>query len=111
MSDELVVNDKQAMSALKQHGNKIVWAVILVLAGYFGWDFYQKNYAKVDTVAADSYTLITEKNDAFVHQADKEALGRDQQALFADIDKLVAKPRQDRLCMAGSHDKSTPSVG
>mgnify|MGYP002655464820 FL=1 len=90
MSDELIVNDKQAMSALKQHGNKIVWAVILVLAGYFGWDFYQKNYAKIDTAAADSYTLITEKNDVFVHQADKEALARDQQALFADIDKLVA---------------------
>ena len=89
MSDELVVNDKQAMSALKMHGNKIVWAVILVLVGYFGWDFYQKNYAKIDTVAADSYTLITEKNNEFTHQTDKETTAKNQEALFADIDELV----------------------
>lgn len=89
MSDELVVNDKQAMSALKMHGNKIVWAVILVLVGYFGWDFYQKNYAKIDTVAADSYTLITEKNNEFTHQTDKETTAKNQETLFADIDELV----------------------
>lgn len=88
---DLVTNDKQAMSALKQHGNKIVWAVLVVLIGYFGWEFYQKNYAKIDTVAADSYTLISEKNEALANQTDKAALAKEQEALFADIDKLVAE--------------------
>lgn len=97
MSDELIVNDKQAMSALKKHGGKIVWVIVGVLAGYFGWEFYQKNYAKIDTVAADSYTLISEKNDALTlgrqnsaDEATKAELAKEQEALFADIDKLVA---------------------
>lgn len=96
---ELVTTDKQAMSALKQHGNKIVWAIILVLAGYFGWEYYQKHYAKVDTVAADSYTLISEKNDALalgrqmpdLDEQTMAELNKEQQALFADIDKLVTE--------------------
>lgn len=97
MSDDLIVNDKQAMGALKKHGGKIVWVIIAVLAGYFGWEFYQKNYAKIDTVAADSYTLISEKNDALMlgrqspaDEATKAELAKEQEALFADIDKLVA---------------------
>lgn len=95
---ELVTTDKQAMSALKQHGNKIVWAIIIALAGYFGYDYYQKNYAKIDTVAADSYTLISEKNDALnigrqggeLDDTTKAELNKEQESLFADIDKLVA---------------------
>lgn len=96
--DSLVVNDKQAMQALKQHGEKIVWAIVLVLAAFFGWQFYQKNYAKVDAVAADSYTAITERNDALSLAAQnpdldataKANLVKEQEALYADIDKLVA---------------------
>lgn len=91
MSNDLIVNDKQAMSALKKHGGNIVWAIILVLAGYFGWQFYQKNYAKIDTVAADSYTLISEKNDELASESDKEKLATEQKTLFTDIDKLVSE--------------------
>ncbi|WII94590.1 tetratricopeptide repeat protein [Moraxella haemolytica] len=99
MSDELVVNDKQAMGALKKHGDKIVWAIILVLAGYFGWEYYQKNYAKIDTVAADMYTAIDERNNALklaIQNPDlgkdaKASLAKDESVLFAEIDKLVAE--------------------
>lgn len=95
---DLVQTDKEAMSALKKHGSKIVWAIIIALAGYFGWQFYQKNYAKIDTVAADSYALISEKNDALnlgrqmpqMDEATASELKKEQDALFADIDKLVA---------------------
>lgn len=95
---ELVTTDKQAMSALKQHGNKIVWAIILVLAGYFGWEYYQKHYAKVDTVAADSYTGIAERDDALSlrllepnsEDAVQAQLAKERDEIFADIDKLVA---------------------
>lgn len=94
---ELITNDKEAMSALKQHGNKIVWAIIIVLAGYFGWQYYQNNYAKIDTVAADAYTHITERNDALnlglenpdLDDAAKAELAKEKSTLFADIDKLV----------------------
>ena len=95
---ELVTSDKEAMSALKQHGSKIVWAIILVLAGYFGWQYYQKNYAKVDTVAADIYTQITEQNDTLslglenpdLDDETKKQLAKERSELFAQIDKLVA---------------------
>lgn len=90
--------DKQAMSALKQHGGTIVMAILLVLAGYFGWEYYQKNYAKVDTVAADMYTAIDDRSNALrvaqqnpdLDAAAKQSVANDEAALFADIDQLVA---------------------
>lgn len=96
---ELVTNDKEAMSALKQHGSKIVWAIIIVLASFFGWQYYQKNYAKIDTVAADFYTQIAERNDALnlglenpdLDDTAKAELAKEKTALLADIDKLVAE--------------------
>ncbi len=91
------MTDKQALNALKQHGGNIVMVAVLALAGFFGWQFYQKNYAKVDTVAADSYTLIGEKNDGIIAKQQtavddtaKAELAKEQEELFADIDKLVA---------------------
>lgn len=84
---ELVTTDKQAMSALKQHGAKIVWAIVIALAGYFGWQFYQKNYAKVDTVAADSYAAIAQQSEQLT--ADGNTDPKTQESLFADIDKLA----------------------
>lgn len=91
------MTDKQALNALKQHGGNIVMVIVIALAGFFGWQFYQKNYAKVDTVAADSYTLIGEKNDDItakqqtaVDETAKAELAKEQETLFADIDKLVA---------------------
>ncbi|MDO4451158.1 MAG: tetratricopeptide repeat protein [Moraxella sp.] len=90
MNDELVVNDKQAMSALKKHGGNIVWAIIVVLAGFFGFQYYQKNYAKIDTAAADSYLLINEKNEALMSEVDTGAdVSAQKQTLFADVDKLA----------------------
>lgn len=95
---DLVQTDKEAMSALKKHGDKIVWAIILVLGSYFGWQYYQKNYAKVDTVAADSYTSIDERSEALkmglenpqLDDAGRAELSKEKETLFADIDKLVA---------------------
>lgn len=84
MADPLVTNDKQAWLALKEHGAKIVWVIVLVLLGYFGWQYYQKNYAKIDTVAADSYTAIAEQV-ATLNLTDDTAT----QSVFADIDALV----------------------
>lgn len=83
-------NDKQAWAVLMLHANKILTAIIVVLAAWFGWDYYQKNYAKVDTVAADAYTLIDERHEALKSETDAEKLAKEQAQLFADIDALVA---------------------
>ncbi len=90
--DNLVTNDKQAMQALKQHGGNIVTAILVVLAVFFGWQWYQKKYAKIDTQAADMYTAIGVKNEQLTvakqnPNADTKAL---VDSLNQDIDKLVA---------------------
>ncbi len=92
------MSDAQAMSALKQHGPKIFWAIVVALASYFGWQYYQNNHAKIDTVAADSFADISERNDALIlglnnpdlDEAAQNQLKKEQDNLFADIDKLVA---------------------
>lgn len=89
--------DKQSMSALKQHGSTILTIILVVLAAYFGWQYYQNNYGKIDTVAADAYTSISSRNDQMLAvaqnpQADdaaKKQLADDETKLFADIDALV----------------------
>lgn len=90
--DNLVTNDKQAMQALKQHGGNIVTAILVVLAVFFGWQWYQKKYAKIDTQAADMYTAIGVKNEQLT--AAKQNPNADTKALVdslnQDIDKLVA---------------------
>ncbi|OOS23579.1 YfgM family protein [Moraxella pluranimalium] len=90
--------DKSSLMALKMHGEKIVYAVIAVLVIFFGWQYYQKHYAKVDTVAADMYTGIAAHDEQLVQtainpsldDAAKKQLADDEAKLFADIDALVA---------------------
>lgn len=89
MTDELITNDKQAMNALKQHGGNIVTAVLVVVLAFLGWQFYQKNYAKIDTQAADLYTNIANQHETarqMLQTADTKA---DDTKLFADIDTLA----------------------
>ncbi|UTO05805.1 tetratricopeptide repeat protein [Moraxella sp. FZLJ2107] len=91
--------DSQSINALKMHGEKIIYAVLLVLAAFFGWQYYQKHYAKVDTVAADKYTVISDRNDQIVlaaangaqDEATKKLIAEEETKLFADIDALVAE--------------------
>ena len=93
------MTDAQAVSALKQHGSKIIWAIALVLGAYFGWQFYQNNYGKFDTALADNYAHISERNDALnlglqnpdLDDNAKAELNKEQESLFKDIDDLVAK--------------------
>lgn len=91
--------DKQSLIALKQHGEKIIYAVLVVLAVFFGWQYYQKHYAKVDTVAADAYTSILARDERLsqaanapsLDDATKKQLADEETKLFTDIDALVAK--------------------
>lgn len=94
------MNDKQAMQALKQHGGNIVFAIAVVLAGYFGWSYFQQNnVATVDPAIADKYLQISQLNESITNQSnqadisadDKQVLSKQQQQLTASIDSLVAE--------------------
>lgn len=90
--------DQKSLNALKLHGEKIIYAVLLVLAVFFGWQYYQKNYAKIDTVAADAYTSISVRDERLAQaylnpqldEVAKQALVEEEKQLFGDIDALVA---------------------
>lgn len=98
-SNNKALADGQSMNALKQHGEKIIYAVLVVLAVFFGWQYYQKHYAKVDTVAADAYTSISVRdeqllqsvNNPALDEAAKKQLADEEAKLFTDIDALVAE--------------------
>ena len=86
-----------SMQALKQYGSYIVTAIIVALAGYFGWTYWQDNHARVDTVAADHYADIQKLNEEVSLAAQNPDLEADAKAaletsrteLNQDIDSLV----------------------
>lgn len=91
------MTDKQAMTALKQHAGNIVLAIVLALAAFFGWQYYQDNYAKIDMVAADLYTVINSQHEELVLAAQNpDVAGNTEitkatEQLYKDIDTLVAE--------------------
>lgn len=86
-----------SMQALKHYGGYIVTIILLALAGYFGWTYWQENHARVDTVAADQYAdiqLLNEKVNLASQNPDLDteaqaALSGDRTALTSKIDTLV----------------------
>ena len=89
--------DQKSLNALKLHGEKIIYTVLLVLA-VFWLAVLSKNYAKIDTVAADTYTSISVRDERLVQaylnpqldEVAKQALAEEEKQLFGDIDALVA---------------------
>lgn len=55
---KLVNDEQQSLGALKQYGGYIVSAIILVLAGYFGWTYWQKHGGNIDSAAANDFAKI-----------------------------------------------------
>ena len=91
-------NADNSMQALKQYGSYIVTAILLALAAYFGWTYWQDNHARVDTVAADSYADIQRLNEEVSLSSQNPDLEAEAQAaleqsrtqLSSDIDTLVS---------------------
>ena len=88
-------NTDQSMQALKQYGGYILTAILLSLAGYFGWTYWQDNHARVDTVAADYYADIQRLNEEVSLAAqnpdlEAEAITASRTQLNQDIDTLVS---------------------
>ncbi len=90
-------NSDNSMQALKQYGGNIVTIILLALAGYFGWTYWQNNHARVDTVAADQYAdiqLLNEQVSLMAQNPDLEAealtaLDESRTQLNSNIDSLV----------------------
>lgn len=55
---KLVNDEQQSLGALKQYGGYIVSAIMLVLAGYFGWTYWQNHGGNIDTAAANDFAKI-----------------------------------------------------
>jgi predicted negative regulator of RcsB-dependent stress response len=91
-------NADNSMQALKQYGSYIVTAILLALAAYFGWTYWQDNHARVDTVAADYYADIQRLNEEVslasqnpdLEAEAKAALADSRTQLNKDIDDLVS---------------------
>ncbi len=77
-------NADNSMQALKQYGSYILTAILLALAGYFGWTYWQNNHARVDTVAADRYADIQRLNEEVSIAAQNPDLEAEAQAALAD---------------------------
>ncbi|WP_350560975.1 tetratricopeptide repeat protein [Psychrobacter sp. CAL346-MNA-CIBAN-0220] len=84
-------NADNSMQALKQYGSYITTAILLALAGYFGWTYWQDNHARVDTVAADHYADIQRLNEEVSLAAQNPDLETEALAALADSRKQLNK--------------------
>lgn len=96
---KLVNDEQQSLSALKQYGGYIVSAIVLVLAGYFGWSYWQKHGGNIDTAAANDFAKIqSDQNniETLTTQAASDTKAQAQLAtaqtnLDKDLGEFVAK--------------------
>ena len=96
---KLVNDEQQSLSALKQYGGYIVSAIMLVLAGYFGWTYWQKHGGNIDTAAANDFAKIqSDQNniETLTTQAATDTKAQAQLAtaqtnLSKDLGEFVAK--------------------
>lgn len=95
-----LVNDEQrSLSALKQYGGYIVSAIMLVLAGYFGWTYWQKHGGNIDTAAANDFAKIQSDQNNIETLTTQAATDTKAQAQLAtaqtnlgkDLGEFVAK--------------------
>ena len=84
-------NTDKSMQALKQYGSYIVTAILLALAAYFGWTYWQNNHARVDTVAADHYADIQRLNEEVSLASQNPDLEAEAQASLAESRKQLDK--------------------
>ena len=84
-------NSDNSMQALKQYGSYIVTAILLALAAYFGWTYWQNNHARVDTVAADHYADIQRLNEEVSLASQNPDLEAEAQASLAESRKQLDK--------------------
>ncbi|WP_435980256.1 YfgM family protein [Psychrobacter sp. DM4] len=77
-------NTDNSMQALQKYGGNIITVILLALAGYFGWTYWQNNHARVDTVAADQYADIQRLNEEVSLASQNPDLEADALSAIAD---------------------------
>lgn len=96
---KLVNDEQQSLGALKQYGGYILSAIMLVLAGYFGWSYWQKHGGNIDTAAANDFAKIqsdqnnieTLTTQAATDPKAQAQLATAQTNLDKDLGEFVAK--------------------
>ena len=96
---KLVNDEQQSLGALKQYGGYILSAIMLVLAGYFGWSYWQKHGGNMDSAAANDFAKIqSDQNniETLTTQAASDTKAQAQLAtaqtnLGKDLGEFVAK--------------------
>lgn len=100
---KLVNDEQQFLSALKQYGGYIVSAIMLVLAGYFGWSYWQKHGGNIDTAAANDFAKIQSDQNNIETLTTQAATDTKAQAQLATAQANLAKNLRE---FVAKHDNS-----
>lgn len=100
---KLVNDEQQSLSALKQYGGYIVSAIMLVLAGYFGWSYWQKQGGNIDTAAANDFAKIQSDQNNIETLTTQAATDTKAQAQLATAQANLAKNLHE---FVAKHDNS-----
>ncbi|WP_230656405.1 YfgM family protein [Psychrobacter sp. I-STPA10] len=87
-------DDAQSIAELKHYAGYIIAAIVLALAGFFGFRYWQSHTVSPDIEAAQAYSAIQQMNDkvALAEQnpdLQSSALQAERSALATQVDKLV----------------------
>ena len=100
---KLVNDEQQSLSALKQYGGYILSAIMLVLAGYFGWTYWQKHGGNIDTAAANDFAKIQSDQNNIETLTTQAASDTKAQAQLATAQANLAKDLRE---FVAKHDNS-----
>ena len=100
---KLVNDEQQSLGALKQYGGYIVSAIMLVLAGYFGWSYWQKHGGNIDTAAANDFAKIQSDQNNIETLTTQAATDTKAQAQLATAQANLAKNLHE---FVAKHDNS-----
>lgn len=100
---KLVNDEQQSLSALKQYGGYILSAIMLVLAGYFGWTYWQKHGGNIDTAAANDFAKIQSDQNNIETLTTQAASDTKAQAQLATAQANLAKNLRE---FVAKHDNS-----
>ena len=100
---KLVNDEQQSLGALKQYGGYIVSAIMLVLAGYFGWTYWQKHGGNIDTAAANDFAKIQSDQNNIETLTTQAATDTKAQAQLATAQTNLGKDLGE---FVANHDNS-----
>ena len=96
-------DNPQSMQTLRQYGGYIIAAIILALAGYFGWQYWQKHGGNVDTAAANDFAKIQSDQNTIDTLTTQAATDTKAQVQLATAQTNLSKDLGE---FVGKHDNS-----